>query len=190
MGIILASASPRRKELLEMLRVENFKIIPAVGEETINRGMTPAEVVCSLSRAKAEEVSKLCAVTDIIIAADTVVALDGEIMGKPADKDEAFKMLTRLSGRFHNVFSGVTLMRGNEIITEYERTLVRFREITVREIAAYIETDEPMDKAGAYGAQGIGSLFVESIEGDFFNVMGLPLCKLSKMLNKLGVNLI
>lgn len=190
MSIVLASASPRRRELLTMLGVENFRIIPAVGEEIINMGMTPAEIVCSLSLGKAAEVSKLCAVTDIIIAADTIVALDGEIMGKPSDRTDAFKMLSRLSGRTHSVFTGLTVIKGEMALTEYEKTSVRFRGLTEREIFAYIETGEPMDKAGSYGAQGIGSLFVEGIEGDFFNVMGLPLCRLSKMLKKLGVNLI
>ena len=190
MSIVLASASPRRRELLSMLGVENFKIIPAVGEEIIDTGMTPDEIVRSLSIEKAAEVSKLCQSEDVIIAADTVVALDGEIMGKPCGKDEAFQMLSKLSGRTHDVFTGVTVMQGKKAFTEFERTSVRFRELTEREISAYIETGEPMDKAGSYGAQGIGSLFVESIEGDFFNVMGLPLCRLSKMLEKVGVILI
>ena len=99
-------------------------------------------------------------------------------------------MLSKLSGRTHEVYTGVTVMQGEKLFTEFERTSVRFRELTEREISAYIETGEPMDKAGSYGAQGIGSLFVEGIEGDFFNVMGLPLCRLSKMLEKLGVILI
>ncbi len=190
MNIVLASASPRRRELLAMLGVENFKIIPAVGEELVKPELTPAEIVCELSLEKAAEVSRLCEASDLIIAADTIVALDGGIMGKPSSKEDAFRMLSKLSGRAHEVFTGVTVMQGKEAFTEYERTSVRFRELTEREIFAYIETGEPMDKAGAYGAQGIGSLFVEGIEGDFFNVMGLPLCRLSKMLEKLGVILI
>ena len=190
MNIVLASASPRRRELLTMLGVENFKIIPAVGEEIIDQSMAPEEIVRVLSLEKATEVSKLCDDTAVIIAADTVVAQNGEIMGKPVSKDEAFQMLSKLSGKNHTVFTGVTVMLGQKTLTEYERTSVRFRELTEREILAYIETGEPMDKAGSYGAQGIGSLFVEGIEGDFFNVMGLPLCRLSKMLEKLGVNLI
>ncbi len=190
LDIVLASASPRRRELLKMLGVENFKVVPAVGEEVITNGMTASDAVCSLSFAKASEVSKLCAEADVIIAADTVVALDGKILGKPVNKTDAFHMLSRLSGRTHNVFTGVTVMKGETSYTECERTSVRFRELTEREIFAYIETGEPMDKAGAYGAQGIGSLFVEGIEGDFFNVVGLPLCRLSKMLEKVGVNLI
>ena len=190
MGIVLASASPRRRELLTMLGVRDFKIIPATGEEIIEEGMTPAEAVSTLSRAKAEEVARLSGAEDIIIAADTVVALDGDILGKPADKDDAFRMLSIFSGRQHTVFTGVTVVLGDKVFSEYEKTSVRFREMTEREIRAYIETGEPMDKAGSYGAQGIGALFIEGIEGDFFNVMGLPLCRLSKMLEKLGVNLI
>ena len=190
MNIVLASASPRRRELLTMLGVKDFKIIPAAGDEIIEEGLSPAEVVCALSHAKAEEVSKKCAASDVIIAADTIVVLDGDILGKPTDKDDAFRMLTLLSGRAHSVFTGVTVMQGEKVIVEFERTSVRFRDITGRELEAYINTGEPMDKAGSYGAQGIGSLFIEGIEGDFFNVMGLPLCRLSKMLEQLGVYLI
>ncbi len=190
MDIVLASASPRRRELLTMLGLKDFKIIPAQGKEVLATGMTAGEAVCSIALAKAEEVSKLCHDDDTVIAADTVVSLDGEILGKPADEKDAFNMLKRLSGRPHNVYTGITVMRGKTAITQYQRTMVVFRELTEREINAYIATGEPMDKAGAYGAQGIGSLFVESIEGDFFNVMGLPLCMLSKMLEKVGVILI
>lgn len=190
MDIILASASPRRRELLTMLGLRDFKIIPAKGDEIFPADMNPGDAAAAVSRAKAEEVTKLCKDDDIIIAADTIVSLDDEILGKPADKEDAYRMLTHLSGCSHSVYTGVTVIRGNETFSEYEKTLVRFRELNDREICAYIETGEPMDKAGAYGAQGIGSLFVEGIDGDFFNVMGLPLCRLSKMLQKLGVNLI
>lgn len=190
MNIVLASASPRRRELLTMLGVRDFKVIPAVGEEVLTSGMTAYDAVCSLALAKAEEVSKLCAADDLIIAADTVVALEGSILGKPFDEADAFDMLSRLSGRIHRVYTGVAIMRGDVVISDYERTCVRFRELNEREIKAYIATGEPMDKAGAYGAQGKGALFVEGIEGDFFNVMGLPLCRLSKMLEKLGVSLL
>lgn len=190
MGIVLASASPRRRELLSMLGAENLKIIPAVGEEVFSPDMLPNEVVCALSLAKASEIAPACEDTDVIIAADTMVVLGGKIMGKPRDKEEAFQMLSTLSGNTHEVYTGVTVMRGKTVYTEYERTSVHFREISEREILSYIENGEPMDKAGAYGAQGIGALFVEGIEGDFFNVMGLPLCRLSKMLGKLGVRFI
>ena len=190
MDIVLASASPRRRELISMLGVKDFKVIPALGEELIEEGCTPQETVCALSKAKACEVKAKCGENDLVIAADTLVALDGEILGKPKDRGEAFRMLSSLSGREHSVFTGVTVTWGEEILTEFERTLVRFRAMTEREIRAYIETGEPMDKAGSYGAQGIGSIFIEGIAGDFSNVMGLPLCTLSKMLEKLGVYLI
>ncbi len=190
MSIVLASSSPRRRELLVMLGVENLKIIPALGEEVFSKDMLPTDIVSELSLAKASEVSAHCPDTDVIIAADTIVVLDGRIMGKPADKTGAFQMLSALSGNTHDVYTGVTVIRGEAINTEFERTSVHFRDLSEREILSYIETNEPMDKAGAYGVQGIGSLFVESIEGDFFNVMGLPLCRLSKMLEKLGVRFI
>lgn len=189
MGLILASASPRRRELLTMLGLD-FKVVPAVGEEASVSGKTPAEAVLALSLAKAEEVEKLCAREDTVIAADTVVFLDGEILGKPSDREDAFRMLSRLSGREHEVYTGVTVIRDGNTVSEYERTAVYFRGLTEREIDSYIATGEPMDKAGAYGAQGIGSLFVERIDGDFFNVMGLPLCRLSKILSGMGVELI
>lgn len=190
MNIVLASASPRRRELLAMLGLKNFKIIPAVAEEHFDSKMSPNEIVCSLSFDKAAEVAVLCTDEEIIIAADTIVAMDGEVLGKPADEKEAFSMLSHLSGREHTVYTGVTVRRGNTVLTEFERTEVRFRKLTEREITAYIATGEPMDKAGAYGAQGIGALFVEHIDGDFFNVMGLPICRLSQMLKEMGVDLI
>lgn len=190
MNIILASASPRRRELLTMLGLRDFKVIPAKGDEIFPEGMFPGDAAAAVSLKKAEEVAKICTADDIVIAADTIVSLDTEILGKPTDTEDAYHMLSRLSGRMHKVYTGVTVVRGPEIVSEYEKTYVRFRELTDREIRAYISTKEPMDKAGAYGAQGIGSLFVEGIDGDFFNVMGLPLCRLSKMLEKLGVSLI
>lgn len=189
MGIVLASASPRRRELLSMLGLD-FKVIPAHGEERLDLSLAPGAQVAALSRQKAEEVAKRCPPDTLVIAADTIVALDGQLLGKPADEGEAARMLARLSGREHAVFTGVTVLRDGSALSEFEETRVRFRTLTRREIEAYIKTGEPMDKAGAYGAQGIGALFVEGITGDFFNVMGLPLCRLSQMLEKLGVNLI
>ncbi len=189
MKVILASGSPRRKELLEMLCVKNLEVIPAKGEEAAHPELSPAELVCELSRCKAAEVapSDPDAVT---IGADTIVVIDGEVLGKPRDERDAADMLRRLSGRSHTVYTGVTCIRGERTIIRAERTEVRFKVLTEREIAAYIATGEPMDKAGAYGAQGFASLFVEGLDGDFFNVMGLPLCALGTMLNELGVNLL
>ena len=190
MAIVLASASPRRRELLENVGVKDMVIIPAHGEEHAPEGVSAGEAVMAISRGKALEVAEQCSPEDVIIAADTVVCLDGDILGKPHGEEEAADMLRRLSGREHEVFTGVTVMRGADIHCGVERTLVRFRPLTAGEIAAYIATGEPMDKAGAYGAQGVASLFVEGITGDFFNVMGLPMCRLSRMLSELGVSLL
>lgn len=192
MRIVLASASPRRRELLEMLKIENLEIIPAKGEEKVSEALPPDELVKALSRQKAEEVY---AATEgraecVFIGSDTIVCLDGGVLGKPADEDDAKRMLRALSGRSHKVYTGVTVIGKGKTLSEAEETTVTFRELTDGEIDAYIATREPMDKAGAYGAQGIASLFVERLEGDFFNVMGLPVCRLGKMLKKLGVNLI
>ena len=190
MAIILASGSPRRRELLEMLGARDMLVIPAKGDEVPPRGAGPGDTVKALSRAKTLEVAEHRPAGDVIIAADTVVCLDGDILGKPCDEAEAADMLRRLSGREHEVYTGVTVMRGGDIRCSVERTLVRFRPLTPGEIAAYVATGEPMDKAGAYGAQGVASLFVEGITGDFFNVMGLPMCVLGRMLSELGVSLL
>ena len=191
MELVLASASPRRRELLAMLGVKNLRVVPALGEEAAYPGLDPALLVRRLSRAKAEEVAgRLGAGERVVIAADTVVALDAAILGKPADEADAVRMLSALSGREHRVFSGVTVLYAGGLLCEAEESLVRFRTLTQHEIHAYVATGEPMDKAGAYGAQGLASLFVEGIRGDFFNVMGLPLCRLGIMLKRAGVELL
>lgn len=190
MSIILASASPRRKELLEMLEIKDLKIIPARGEEIAPENAAPGELVEALSLAKAKEVALRCAGDDVIIAADTVVAFEGRIFGKPHSKEQAKEMLTALSGKYHQVYTGVTVIKDGAAHCRSLMTAVKFREMTDREIAAYIATGEPMDKAGAYGAQGKGALFVERIDGDFFNVMGLPVCMLGQMLTELGVKVL
>ena len=187
MKFILASASPRRKELMEMLGVENLSIIPAKGEEKADINLTPQELVKALARAKAEEIALRAERDDVVIAADTIVWVDGRLFGKPRTKEEASEMLHTLSGRAHEVFTGVTVIRNGVEVSESERSLVHFRDLSDEEISAYIETGEPMDKAGAYGAQGKAALFVRKIDGDFFNVMGLPLCRLGEMLKKQGV---
>lgn len=189
MRIVLASGSPRRRELLEMLRVKNLEIIPARGEELTHPGLRPSELVMELSRAKASEVAQ----TErdaVVIGADTIVSFGGRILGKPKSEDGARDMLRLLSGNTHEVFTGVTVIKDGAAYTESERTLVTFLPLSEEDITAYIATGEPMDKAGAYGAQGYASLFVSRIEGDFFNVMGLPLCRLGAMLKKLGVSII
>ena len=190
MNIILASQSPRRRELLERIGIHSFTVRPAVGEEVMDGSLAPGQIVEALSRQKAEEVAASCGPDDLIIAADTVVAIDGQVLGKPHDRGEAFQMLSRLSGRSHTVYTGVTVLRDGQRLTEHEATTVRFRPLTGEEIDAYIATGEPMDKAGAYGIQELGGLLVEGIEGDYFNVMGLPICRLGQMLTRFGLNLL
>lgn len=189
MRIILASASPRRRELLELLNVKPLETIPALGREQPHPELDPAGLVQELSRAKAAEVAQSNP-DAIVIGADTVVSVDGAVLGKPADADDARRMLAMLSGRGHEVFTGVTVIKSGRQQCFAERTAVRFRALGPEEIEAYVATGEPMDKAGAYGIQGLASQFVEGIEGDFFNVMGLPLCRLGLILKALGVKLL
>ncbi len=188
MQLILASASPRRRELLEKFR-HDFIIDPAAGPEEPPAGANAAETVAALSAAKARETAARHP-GDLVIGADTVVELDGAILGKPHNEDDAFRMLRALSGREHRVYTGVTLARDDTLLTETEMTRVYFRDMSDREIRAYIASGEPMDKAGAYGYQGLAGVFVERIDGDYFNVVGLPLCRLGRMLEKLGVTLL
>ena len=192
MAVILASGSPRRKELLTMLGVRQFEVCPAKGEEHPPLNASPEEIVMALAASKAREVAAARdgAPEDVIIAADTIVWQDGKMLGKPRSAAEAEEMLLSLQGRTHEVYTGVAVIAlGRENIS-FERTAVSFRPAEVAEIRAYIATGEPMDKAGAYGAQGYASLFVEKLEGDFFNVMGLPLCALGNLLQQMGVNLL
>jgi len=189
MGIILASGSPRRQELLKQLGIKDFKIIADTAEELLTAGISPEEQVKKLSLQKARNVSSSCNNDDIIIAADTLVYLDNEPLGKPASQTDAIEMLKRLSGRKHSVFTGVTLLRDGKFISEAEKTDVYFRDLTENEIIAYAKTGEPMDKAGSYAAQGGAAVFIKRIEGEFFNVMGLPLCRLYVMLMDFGVTI-
>ena len=187
--IVLASGSPRRRELLERIGVTNFSVrVPEV-EESFPEGLTPQEVVSYISREKAEAAGKLCGPEDIVITADTMVFLDDRRLGKPRDEAHALEMLTALQGRRHTVCTGVSVCRGAWRLTETESTDVFFRSASEEELRRYIATGEPMDKAGAYGVQGRGALLVERLEGDFFNVMGLPVLRLSRMLAQFGVSL-
>ena len=188
MDIILASQSPRRRELLERMGVRDFRIVTPDIDEHMDRNLPPQELVGRISLEKALAVQEQEGNSPIIIAADTVVALDGAVLGKPADQLEAFKMLSTLSGCRHQVYTGVTVLRGEERYTVSEETTVTFRELTSEEIDRYIATGEPMDKAGAYGIQGCGALLVEGIQGDYYNVMGLPVCRLGCLLRQLGVD--
>ena len=188
MDIILASGSPRRKQLLAQMGIETFRVISSDADETVEPGLSPARIVETLSARKAEAVAGHAKPGELVIAADTIVALDGAVLGKPADGPEAFRMLSALSGRRHQVYTGVTLLRDAERCTEHEVTTVTFRELTRDDITRYIATGEPMDKAGAYGIQGYGALLVERIEGDYFNVMGLPVGRLGRMLAGMGID--
>ena len=182
MKLILASKSPRRVEILKNIGAE-FEIIPANADESVEDGMKPSDAVMEISKRKA-----LCILekyTDaFIISADTVVVSEGEIIGKPKDKDHAFKILKGLSGKKHSVLTGFTLCTKDKLYCSYVSTDVDFRELTDKEILDYIESGEPMDKAGAYGIQEKGSVFVTGICGDYFNVMGLPVCEINKVAKK------
>ena len=185
MAMILASQSPRRRELLGQMGF-SFTVRPAKGEELPHPELTPAQLVEELARQKALEVSAEAEADDVVVAADTVVAIDGKVLGKPHDKAQAAEMLSALSGREHTVYTGVAVRRGETLLVEHEATFVRFRPLTQREIDLYIQTGEPMDKAGSYGIQGYGALLVEGIRGDYFNVVGLPICRLGRMLAQVG----
>lgn len=189
MEFILASGSPRRRQLLEQIGITDFTVRPTDADETLPAGMAPGPAVELLSRRKGEAAQALAGPEPLILAADTVVALDGAILGKPRSREEAVSMLTALSGRTHQVYTGVTLLRGESVLTEHEVTAVTFRPLTAAEIDAYVQSGEPMDKAGSYGIQGLGALLAERLEGDYFNVMGLPLCRLGRMLARFGLDL-
>ena len=187
MKIILASQSPRRRELLERMGITDFKVIPAKGEEIATRTLTTDQLVEELSRRKCAEVAASHP-RDLVIAADTLVAINNRVLGKPVSEEDAARMLAALSGRLHVVYTGITVRLGEKTATAHEMTSVRFRTLTQADIIRYIATGEPMDKAGAYGIQGYGSMLVESISGDYYNVMGLPVCRLARMLTRFGVD--
>ena len=189
MSIILASASPRRKELLERMGLE-FVIRTADHDETMDPNKPAQEEVKRVSALKAEAVKALCAEEDVIIAADTVVVLGNTVMGKPATKEEACAMLRELSGKDHQVITGLTVLRGKKMRSVSVTTTIRFRPLLEQEIVAYVDTKESMDKAGAYGIQGLAAVFVESLWGDYYNVMGLPVCTLTGILREFGVELL
>lgn len=176
--LILASKSPRRRELLSLITTD-FEIKSADVDETLPEGISPQEAVLHLSKIKAEPFNNGI---DTIIGADTVVAVDSKILGKPADRQQAAEMLKSLSGKYHSVFTGVTVIKPEQSVTFSVETKVKFFDLTDDEIYSYVATGECDDKAGAYGIQGKGSLLVEKIDGDYFNVVGLPISKLNKYL--------
>ena len=183
MHLILASASPRRKELLEKFGVP-FIIRAADIDETMDPEKSPYDEVGRVSKCKALATPR--AEDDILIAADTIVVCEGNVLGKPHDEEEAKAMLRLLSGRDHQVMTGCTVLRGNRSETFTEVTDIHFRHLTNKEIDRYVASGEPMDKAGSYGIQGGAALFCQRMVGDYYNVMGLPVCRLGQVLRQIA----
>ena len=186
--IILASGSPRRRALLQELGLDFTIYKPDVDEKILNHE-SPENLCERLSRLKAAA-GAVVFPDSIIIAADTIVVIDNKILGKPHNREDAFNMLMTLQGRTHEVLTGLTICENHKILSHVEHTRVKFRQLNESEIRAYISTGESDDKAGAYAVQGVGSLLVERLEGDYFNVVGLPVCRLGLMLYEFGINLL
>ncbi len=183
MKLILASQSPRRRELLGLFHIP-FDICVADIDETMDTAASPYAEVARVSRLKALAVPR--EQDDVVVAADTIVVCQGKVLGKPHSPEEAVEMLRLLSGRDHQVMTGMTVLRDGRAAVITEVTDLHFRELTDREIRDYVNSGEPMDKAGAYGIQGGAALFCERMEGDYYNVMGLPVCRLSQILRELA----
>lgn len=179
--LILASGSPRRSAILTELNIP-FRVLITGADESVPADYTPAEAAMEASRRKAAAAVKEAGAGAIVIAADTVVASGGMILGKPADEQGAFDMLRMLSGTSHSVITGVSIAKGDGIVTDYEETKVNMRALSDEEIWTYVKKFAPMDKAGAYGIQEAAGFFVSGIEGDYSNVVGLPVYKLGQML--------
>ncbi len=177
--VILASASPRRQELIKLI-FESVEILPADCDETLPHGIGAGEAVEYLSKIKNEASAKLTEKENLVISADTVVAVDDEILGKPIDKEDARRMISLLSGKVHQVYTGVTLSLNGKTKTFSEKTDVEFFDLTENEIEEYINSSEPYDKAGAYGIQGKAGLLVKGIKGDYYNVVGFPIARLKR----------
>ena len=187
MSIILASASPRRKELLGLFHVP-FEIRVADIDEAMDLSKAPYDEVARVSRLKALAVPREN--DDTVIAADTIVVCEGRVLGKPKNEADAKSMLRLLSGREHQVMTGVTVLCGERLLSHTEVTDIHFRDLTEKEIARYVASGEPMDKAGSYGIQGGAALFVERMHGDYYNVMGLPVCRLWQMLGQVAPHIL
>lgn len=181
MKLVLASKSPRRKEILSMTGVE-FDIRVSDADESYDSSISLFDVPSSLAKRKAEAVE--IGDDEIIIGSDTVVIYDGKLLGKPKDDNEAIEMLKMLSGTEHYVVSGIAIRARNKIVADSVTTIVKMRNLDIKEIISYVESDHPTDKAGAYGIQDKAGAFVEKIDGDFYNVVGLPLCRLCEILKK------
>jgi len=183
MQLILASASPRRQELLKLFGVP-FAVRVADIDETMDPGKLPFDEVGRVSCRKALAVDR--DTDDVVIAADTIVVCEGRVLGKPHTEEEAAEMLRLLSGRDHQVMTGCTVLRGGQAETFTEVTDLHFRPLSEKEIARYVSSGEPMDKAGAYGIQGGAALFCQRMVGDYYNVMGLPVCRLGEVLRRIA----
>ena len=186
MSLILASQSPRRRELLGLFHIP-FTVCAADIDESMDPEKSPREEVARVSRAKAFAVRRLPG--DVVVAADTIVVCDGRVLGKPRDEADAVRMLTMLSGREHQVMTGLTVLKDQQAVTCTEVTEIQFRALSPEEIEAYVRTGEPMDKAGAYGIQGGAALFAQGLVGDYYNVMGLPVCRLGMILREIAPEL-
>ncbi|HEX8692463.1 MAG TPA: Maf family protein [Longimicrobium sp.] len=182
--IILASQSPRRAELIARLEL-TFDVLPADIDESYREGETPPAHAERLAREKAQAIAKTHPHA-LVVGSDTIVVVDGDVLGKPRDRAHAVEMLRRLSGREHEVCTGVAVARGERVESGLERVRVRFRALDERACEEYVATGEPMDKAGAYGIQGFGSAIVEGIEGDYFAVMGLPVVRMLRLFERHG----
>ena len=185
MRVVLASASPRRRELLDLIRVRH-DVMPADVDESTRAGESPDAYVERVARDKARTIAERVP-NALIVAADTTVVLDGDILAKPDDAADARRMLARLSARTHDVFTGIAVARDGRMESGVERVAVTFRALSSAEIDAYVATGEPLDKAGAYGIQGYGATIVERIDGDYFSVMGLGLRRLVELMQRVGV---
>ena len=181
MEIVLASQSPRRQELIKLI-TNNVRVQVADIDETMDASKPVYDEVARVSLMKALAIG---AADGVVVAADTVVVCDGQVLGKPKDEADAFRMLSMLSGRTHQVMTGLSVVKKEKQLSVTEVTDVTFRKLTDEEIWAYIKTKDPMDKAGSYGIQSGGALFVEGICGDYFNVVGLPVCRLGQLLREL-----
>ena len=186
--LILASKSPRRDEILDLAGYAH-EVMVSDADESLEDGISAADAVREISRRKADAVVSETDGDRVIVAADTVVENDGEIYGKPKDEDDARRMLRKMSGGHHLVHTGITVTDGVKTVSETVTTEVFMRDITQSEIDGYIASGAPFDKAGAYGIQGAAGAFVEKLIGDYFNVMGLPVCRLSEILSEFGIGL-
>jgi len=188
--IILASASPRRAELLKQIGVE-FELVPSQIEERPHPDEAPGDYITRIARAKVVAVARERD-SGLVIGADTVVVLDGRLIGKPQNQADAHRLLRLLSGKWHAVLTGVALydVETRHEVADYEKTLVKFAQLNDTEIDWYVNTGEPMDKAGAYGIQGLGGLFVEEIAGNYYNVVGLPIPLVYRLARRLGYSFV